>query len=601
MTLPTFVGHVDSYSTGTSTRVMTPHASTADGDLMIVVFGSNGQTISPPTDVSHPWTALRASDTTGTLTTSSWYRVRQAGETSAGTTYAFTIGTGASSTNSILSYRGFDTTLSHMIIGTTGERATTGTSFTNVATSITTTSADNLVVVFSTERTTTSETGVSSISGATADFFIVQNGSTGLETLSVSHINKTTAGATGNVTITYPNTQTTNGLAWQVAIPPAVSNVSPTAAFSTSISEKTVTITSTASDSDGTISTTSYDWGDGNTNSSSSHTYSAYGTYTIVQTVTDNGGATGTISHTVTCSGIGFPGVYRDSGGTNHAGKMWWWDGTAKKDFDETTLDFVYKPTTVTSFLASGNSPWFAAHRGFSYSYPEETLYGYRAATDWGIKAIEISIQKSLDGTYWCFHDATTDRTTGVSGTIASMHDSAISILSNVGTTATGNTTQPSRPVAKLTDVLDLYAPTHVIFIEDKTYANTTAVLNLMDSYGTSGRPASEIFIWKVSQDSAKATFYDPAAARGYHRWAYIFDASMAGSFTALVTSGKADMIGMDFNSSDSTLTAAIAACITNGVRPTGHIITSTTQRDRLLGFGMTGLMVANKDVVTPW
>ena len=139
-----------------------------------------------------------------------------------------------------------------------------------------------------------------------------------------------------------------------------------------------------------------------------------------------------------------------------------------------------------------------------------------------------------------------------------------------------------------------------MIIIEDKTYANTTAMLNLMDSYGTAGRPATDIFIWKVD-GTAGSSFYTPAATRGYHRWAYIFDSSMAASFNTLVTSGKADLIGMDYNSSDATLTSAIAACISNGVMPTGHIINSTTQRDRLLGLGMKGLMISNKDIVPPW
>jgi len=67
------------------------------------------------------------------------------------------------------------------------------------------------------------------------------------------------------------------------------------------------------------------------------------------------------------------------------------------------------------------------------------------------------------------------------------------------------------------------------------------------------------------------------------------------------VSSGKMDMIGLDFNSSDATLSAAVTLAIANGVRPTGHIINSTTQRDRMLGLGMTGLMISNKDIVPPW
>jgi len=295
---------------------------------------------------------------------------------------------------------------------------------------------------------------------------------------------------------------------------------------------------------------------------------------------------------------VGYPGVLR-VGTTNYNGKLFYWDGSGAHDFTATPI-VNFQPATVTQFLSPAHSPWFSAHRGFSYSYPEETLYAYRSATDWGIQAIEVSVQKSQDGTFWCFHDSTTTRTTGFSGTISSMTDATIAGLTNIGSTAASNPSQPARPTAKLADVLNIYAATHVIIIEDKTYANTTAMLNLMDSYGTSGRPASEIFIWKADA-LAGASFYTAAAARGYHRWGYIFDTSMASSYASVVASGKMDMIGMDFNSSDATLTSAIALAITNNVRPTGHIISSTTQRDRMLGLGMTGLMISNKAIVPPW
>jgi len=296
---------------------------------------------------------------------------------------------------------------------------------------------------------------------------------------------------------------------------------------------------------------------------------------------------------------IGYAGTYRDSNGVNHTGNLFYWDGTTKHDITSQPQR-AYTPTTVSAFLSPANAPWFAAHRGGSYNYPEETLYAYKAVTTWGIHAIEVSVQYSADGTPWCFHDPTTTRTTGVTGTISAMTDAAIAALTNLGSTATSNPSQPARPTAKLVDVLNAYYKTHVIIIEDKTYTHATAMLNLMDSYGTAGRPATEIFIWKADANAGKTAAFDPAASRGYHRWAYIFDSDMATKFSTLVTSGKADMIGMDFNSSDATLSAAIASCNANGVMPTGHILTSVAQRDRLIGLGMKGLMIANVKAVTP-
>lgn len=496
---------------------ITGGTAVSTGDWMIVAlafFKGGAISVTPPSG----WTTLKAFEGAGTLAWAVFGRIRGASDTS----YTFVSDSSGTAAGGVIMWgSGGDPTISNWIVGLTTNRSI---STTNTGASITVTQDHSLVLGLSFERTTATETGITSLSGASEWFFMPQTGGQ-IETIDVAYIdNKSPAGTTSTMTWVYPNTQSSNGGAFQISIPPAPPN--------------------------------------------------------------------NNIS-------FGYPAIYRTSGGTNYAGKLFYWDGSAAHDFTTTPV-VQFNPTTVTQFLSSQHSPWFAAHRGFSYSYPEETLYSYRSATDWGIKAIEVSVQKSADGTFWCFHDPTTTRTTGTTGTIASMTDAQISVLSNQGSTATANPTQPARPTAKLVDVLNTYASTHVIIIEDKTYANTTAMLNLMDSYGTSGRPATEIFIWKVD-GTAGASFYTPAASRGYHRWAYIFDSSMAASFNTLVTSGKADLIGMDYSSSDATLTSAIAACIANGVMPTGHIINSTTQRDRLLGLGMKGLMISNKDVVPPW
>lgn len=604
MTLPTPVGHVPSYGTSTTARVLTPHVSTQDGDLMIAVFAANAQAISPPSDPTHPWTLIRTVETTGTMKTSAYYRLRVAGETAANATYTFTIAASGTSTQDIITVRGWDTSKA-LIIGTSGDRGTTGTSTTTVAKSITTTAADTLALVIATERTTATETDVTSVSNFTEDHFVPQNGSTGLETIFVGKKNMAAAGATGDVTITYPQSQSLNALGYIIGIPGVVaSNVAPTASFTSSVTGQVVSVDGTASsDSDGTISSYDWDWGDGTTHgsgSTASHTYTTSGTFTVQLTVTDNGGATGSVSHSVNVNVFGYPAIILTSGGTKQPGRLFYFDGTTKHDLN-TGLVAAFKPTTVSEFLSVQRSPWVGAHRGFSNNYPEETLYSYRGATDAGVKAIEISVQYSADGTPWCFHDAYLDRTVlaGNPSTttlqISTMHDAAIAAYSNLGSTASLNNTQPARPVAKLTDVLDAYYKTHVIIVEDKTYTHTSAMLTLLSSYGTADRPVNEIFIWKATYDATKSTNFDAAAAIGLHRWAYIFDSNMAADFATLVASGKADMIGMDFNSPDATLTPAIAACIANGVRPTAHIISSTTQRDRLLGLGMTGLMMSNK------
>jgi len=80
-------------------------------------------------------------------------------------------------------------------------------------------------------------------------------------------------------------------------------NQAPTASFTFNCTDLTCDLDgNTSSDPDGSISSYSWDLGDGNTSTSASlsHAYASAGSYTVILTVTDNEGATGFVSQTVT-------------------------------------------------------------------------------------------------------------------------------------------------------------------------------------------------------------------------------------------------------------------------------------------------------------
>jgi PKD repeat protein len=79
-------------------------------------------------------------------------------------------------------------------------------------------------------------------------------------------------------------------------------NKAPTEAFTSSCSALSCSFDGTgSSDSDGTVSGYSWDFGDGakSTSASPTHSFAAAGDYPVTLTVTDNGGATDTVLHTV--------------------------------------------------------------------------------------------------------------------------------------------------------------------------------------------------------------------------------------------------------------------------------------------------------------
>ena len=101
---------------------------------------------------------------------------------------------------------------------------------------------------------------------------------------------------TGNCAISHPIVNHSGG-----------GNVAPTANFSFVTSGLTATFTDSSSDSDGSIASRSWTFGDGGTSTSTnpSHTYASAGTYSVKETVTDNGGLTGSVTKSVTVNTTG--------------------------------------------------------------------------------------------------------------------------------------------------------------------------------------------------------------------------------------------------------------------------------------------------------
>ncbi len=86
---------------------------------------------------------------------------------------------------------------------------------------------------------------------------------------------------------------------------PIPGNLPPVADFTYTINGLTVTFTDQSYDPDGTVVSWLWDFGDGSTSTLQNpvHTYIGYGTYSVTLTVTDNEGATGTVTKIITLSG----------------------------------------------------------------------------------------------------------------------------------------------------------------------------------------------------------------------------------------------------------------------------------------------------------
>ena len=147
------------------------------------------------------------------------------------------------------------------------------------------------------------------------------------------------SGGTYHVTLTVTDNQGATGtVEHDVTVTPPP-NQPPTAAFTSSASVLTASFDgSGSSDPDGSVASYSWDFGDGSAAGSGAtpqHTYAAPGTYQVTLTVTDNQGATGSVTKAVTVTSViaadAFGRTTSSGWGTADTGGPWSVTGTASR------------------------------------------------------------------------------------------------------------------------------------------------------------------------------------------------------------------------------------------------------------------------------
>lgn len=167
---------------------------------------------------------------------------------------------------------------------------------------------------------------------------------------------------------------------------------------------------------------------------------------------------------------------------------------------------------TVRDLLSAPH--FLVAHRGSGDNWPEHTMRAYRQSVDAGLKAIEVSVSATADGVLVCHHDLTTARLTGTDLTISDSSAAELARLRNNARPWLGPAT-PLEPIPLLTDVLDAFAASRVIFLEDKQGTNAERILALLGDYPE----AQQHIIWK---QPASSSGHAQAAAEGYTTWGYV-------------------------------------------------------------------------------
>jgi len=248
---------------------------------------------------------------------------------------------------------------------------------------------------------------------------------------------------------------------------------------------------------------------------------------------------------------------------------------------------------SVAAMLAV--NPFFVAHRGDSRSWPEMSFYAYTQAVRKGFGALELSLVRTRDGVWFGLHDATLDRTSGVTGKTASaMTWAQVEAYQILGSTAADSPTQPNRPYMRWEEMIEAYYPSHVIFVDPKAaYAHHRELMAKMNALP--GTPQDHLVCkyYGVSGDAVNTSGWAKNAAdNGYHRWGYFYAADSA-SYAAY--QGRWDILGMDYTADASYWTAMRAY----GKPIIGHEVPNQTSVTTARTKGAVGLMVSGAAAIT--
>jgi hypothetical protein len=225
------------------------------------------------------------------------------------------------------------------------------------------------------------------------------------------------------------------------------------------------------------------------------------------------------------------------------------------------------------------------AHRLGSLDWAEYSLRGATESVLRRVDALDISVSRSLDGVWFCLHDNSLLRTSGVDVDPATLTWAEIQTYLN-NAPAGGDSQFGPQPYMRLDDFLRLYGKSHVIFLDPKHHAGPQwhdEFYALVEA--TIPNPQENIVI-KFSGDGV--TVADAATARGYFSFGYFYDQQyQTDPAKVLADATRWTVTGMEWDAPPATWTAMIGV----GKPVVAFLVASLAQRDTAIARGAAGIM----------
>ena len=229
---------------------------------------------------------------------------------------------------------------------------------------------------------------------------------------------------------------------------------------------------------------------------------------------------------------------------------------------------------------------WWA-HRGGSHSYPEHSLYAYSQSVIRGYGALEISLGRTSDGVWVGLHDATIDRTSGITGAppISQMTWDDLMAYQIV----TGDHGAP-QPYMAWDELIGTYGASHVLICDPK-YAVGDHWPEFLD------RCVSDIGVDRciVKWSAGLGWLADAARTRGLTSWGYAYEDYLDDPETVAALPHW-DLLGMEWSASQQAWDTILGY----GVPVVAHVLYSEAHVTAARAKGAAGYQIAATATVTP-
>lgn len=248
---------------------------------------------------------------------------------------------------------------------------------------------------------------------------------------------------------------------------------------------------------------------------------------------------------------------------------VWVYDGVDELPVQD-ILALPWRGYTITQMeqdINEGRTVYWA-HRGGSVNFSEMTLRAYTNAFWHGVKVLEYSARRTSDGVWVGMHDSTVDRTTALSGTVASFTWADLDGVPVDTPVADGGT------VSRLEQFLELY-PDFVLICDNKQNTNQSEFLNLLKQV-----PDWQDHVIVKLDGHFTPSMAAAAKAEGFKTCAYFYDDEVDTFLPAIVD--NVDYIGLNYDALQVNWDTALSY----GKPVWGHVLPNMGAATTALGKG---------------